>query len=77
LVPYIYLFIYLQCILFIICFNPLGILFRETKESELRNLLKTRRDLESKLSRVGLEDSADPTSRLHASLSKSMLSYLI
>ncbi|ELT90544.1 hypothetical protein CAPTEDRAFT_186605 [Capitella teleta] len=45
-------------------------IFRETKESELRNLLKTRRDLESKLSRVGLEDSSDPTSRLKATMSE-------
>lgn len=51
-------------------------LFRETKESELRNLLKTRRDLETKLSRVGLEDQSDPSSRLEASLSELMMSSL-
>ena len=46
-------------------------IFRETKESELQNLLKARRDLESKLFKVaghGILDDTESTSKVDASL---------
>jgi len=48
-------------------------IFRETKESELQNLLRAKRDLENKLTKVGstmLED-IERASRLEASAGKS------
>ncbi|KAK2146989.1 hypothetical protein LSH36_575g02042 [Paralvinella palmiformis] len=46
-------------------------IFRETKESELQNLLKARRDLESKLFKVaghGILDDTESTSKVDASI---------
>lgn len=45
-------------------------LFRETKEGELRNLLKSRRELEGRLTRtvVGSLDEAETVSRLDSSV---------
>lgn len=45
-------------------------LFRETKEGELRNLLKSRRELEGRLTRtvVGSLDEAETISRLDSSV---------
>jgi len=51
-------------------------IFRETKESELQNLLKARRDLESKLFKVaghGILDDTESTSKVDASIGKIIL----
>ena len=50
-------------------------IFRETKESELQNLLRSKRELESKLAKVGASmfDDLDCQSRIEASAGKKAL----